>query len=47
VLKRHTVHLFIKVVRVLGANKNPTRFSKYGSVSTETKKKKKGGRLIA
>ena len=41
-----TVRLLIKVVNVFGAKKNLTYFSNYGSISTEIKRKKKGGRLI-
>ena len=38
-------HLFHKVFNVLGAKKNPTRFSKYGSVWRENDKRKQRGRL--
>ena len=44
-VKGHTVHLFNKVFSVLGAKKNPTRFSKYGSVWSLNDKGKRGGRL--
>ena len=45
--KCHTVHLFNKVFNVLGAKKNPTRFSKYGSVRPENDKLKQGERITA
>ena len=40
-------HLFNKVFSVLGAKKNPTRFSKYGSAVPENDKTKQGECITA
>ena len=42
-VKCDTVHLFNKVFSVLGAKKNPTRFSKYGSTFNDNDKLKQEG----
>ena len=46
-IKCHSRDLFNSVFSVLGANKNPTRFSKYGSVRPENDKRKQGGGISA